>query len=309
MTKAFARIRIPAAALAALALAGCPSKEAKKEVKVDPLVTAINNLPDVKVKTQEELIAARAAEAEMRATLDDVQQDLADLRTKELKAIKTSITVAQEGKDSANTRARLKAEIEEIRTVVRANLDKLEALQKANATSDERIRSLERLVLELHRQLEEKEETIVAIEEKVRELTQTAEGLRGAVKEKEGVVQQMKATLTDREAQMAIAFVLIAPRDALQKVGYVEKKGSVLGLGGNWQRTGQFDEKLFKQIDIRKATKFEVKGPRDKVQILSDHPKDSFVLAAVSPTESSLTVKDPTRFWRVSRQLIVMLPD
>ena len=149
----------------------------------------------------------------------------------------------------------------------------------------------------------------MAIEEKVRELTQTAEGLRGAVKEKEGVVQQMKATLTDREAQMAIAFVLIAPRDALQKVGYVEKKGSVLGLGGNWQRTGQFDEKLFKQIDIRKATKFEVKGPRDKVQILSDHPKDSFVLAAVSPTESSLTVKDPTRFWRVSRQLIVMLPD
>jgi hypothetical protein len=309
MTRAFARARVPVAALAALALAGCPSKEPKKEVKPDPLVAAINALPDVKVKTQEELIAARAAEAEMRATLDEVQQDLVDLRSKELKAIKTSITVAQEGKDSGNTRARLKAEIDEIRNSVRANLDKLEALQKANTASDERIRGLERLVLELHRQLEEKEETIVAIEEKVRELTQTAEGLRGAVKEKEVAVQQMKATLTDRESQLATAFVLIASRDALQKSGYVEKKGSVLGLGGNWQRTGQFDERLFTQIDIRKATKFDVKCARDKVQILSDHPADSYSLASVSPTESTLMVKNPTRFWRVSRQLIVMLPD
>jgi len=308
MTKAFAGTRIPAAALVALAVMGCPrAKESKKEV--DPLTAAINALPEQRVRSQDELIAARAAAAEMQATLDEVQKDLVELRVKELKAIKTSLIVAQEGHNSTDTRERLKAEIEDIRKAVRANLDKLDSLQRVSKASDERVETLERLVRELHRQFEDKEVTIVALEEKTRELTQAAEGLRGTVKEQEDAVQQMKAALTDREAQLATAFVLIAPRGVLRKVGFIEKKGSLLGLGGNWQRTGRFDESLFRQVDIRKAMRFDLAAPSGKVLILSDHPRDSYVLASVSPTESALTVRDSTHFWRVSRQLIILLPD
>ena len=36
---------------------------------------------------------------------------------------------------------------------------------------------------------------------------------------------------------------------------------------------------------------------------------DSYTLAAVSPQESTLTVRDAARFWKMSRQLIVMLTD
>jgi len=306
--KALSLGRIPAAALAVLSLAGCArEKEPKKEV--DPLTAAINALPEVPVLSQEEVSAARARNAEMQATLDEVQNALEELRGKELKAIKTSITVAQEGKSSTGTRETLKAEIEDIRKAVRANLEKLDALERANRASGERVATLERLVRELHRQFEEKEETVAALEEKTRELTQTAEGLRGTVKEKEEAVEQMRAVLVDREAQLAAAYVVIAPRGVLQKVGFVERKGSVLGLGGSWQRTGQFDEALFRKIDIRKVRAFEVAAPPGKALILSDHPKDSYTLAAVSPTESTLTVRDAARFWKLSRQLVVILPD
>ena len=308
MTRAFARTGIPVAALTALTAMGCgQAKDTKKEV--DPLTAAINALPEGPVRSQEELSAARTAAAEMQATLDEVQRDLVELRVKELRAIKTSLTVAQEGRNSTGTRERLKAEIEEIRKAVRVNLDKLDALQTANRASDERVETLERLVRELHQQFEDKEATIVALEEKTRELAQAAEGLRGTVKEKEDAVQQMRAALTDREAQLATAFVLIAPRGDLRRVGFIEKKGSLLGLGGNWQRTGRFDESLFRQIDIRKATRFDVAAPPDKVLVLSDHPRSSYVLASVSPNESTLTVRDPALFWRVSRQLIILLPD
>jgi hypothetical protein len=245
----------------------------------------------------------------MQATLDEIQNDLVELRVKELKAIKTSLTVAQEGKNSSATREKLKAEIEEIRKAVRVNLDKLEALQRASRASDERVETLERLIRELHRQFEDKEATIVALEEKTRELAQAAEGLRGTVKEKEDAVRQMQAVLTDREAQLARAFVLIAPRGVLRRVGFIEKKGSLLGLGGNWQRTGRFDESLLRQVDIRNATRFDLDAPLGKVLILSDHPRDSYILASVSPNESTLTVSNPALFWRVSRELIVVLPD
>ena len=304
MTKA-ARARFPVAILAALLLTSCAWKKDLEKAQAENKA-----LTEEKARAQKELSAAGAATAEMQGTLDEVQKSLEDLRTKELKAIRTSIAVAQEGKSAAAAqRDELKTEIEEIRKAVRANLDKLATLQKSLKASDAKVTSLERLVGELRKQLEEKEATIAALEEKTQELTKTTEELRGTVKEKEEAVQQKEAVIAARETQMATAYVLIAPQGTLKKAGLVEKKGSVLGLGGNWQHTGQFDETLFKAIDTRTVTTFDIPAAPDKARVLSDHPKDSYTLTATSPKASLLTVTDAARFWKGSKYLVVMLPD
>ncbi len=305
MNKALRLARIPAFVFAALSLASCAWKKDLDQVKAEN-----KTLNEEKQRAQRELGAAGAATAEMQSTLDEVQRSLEDLRVKELKAVKTSIAVAQEGKSAtAQRRAELKTEIEEIRNVVKANLAKLEALQKQKKASDVKATTLERLVGELRRSLEEKEATIAALELKTQELTKTAEDLRGVVQEKEAVVKEKEAVIADRETQMSTAYVLIATQKELKKAGLVEKKGSVLGLGGNWQRTGQFDETLFKQIDTRKDSEFQVGAAPAKARVLSDHPKDSYTLVATGPKASTLTVTDAARFWRGSKYLVVMLPD
>jgi hypothetical protein len=297
--------RVPALCLVALTLIGCPSKQ-----ELEKLQAENKTLAEEKQRSQRELGAAGAATAEMQTTLDDVQKSLEDLRIKELKAIRTSITVAQEGKTAAaQQRDELKGEIEEIRKSVRANLEKLAVLQKQKKTSDEKATTLERLVGELRRSLEEKEATIAALEEKTQELVKTAEELRGTVKEKEALVKEKEATIADRESQMSTAYVLIASQGTLKKAGLVEKKGAVLGLGGNWQRTGQFDDTLFKPLDTRKDTEFAVGAAPDKARVLSDHPKDSYTLSAAGPKASTLTITDAARFWKGSRYLVVMIPD
>ena len=278
-------------------LVACVSKKEFEQVKAEN-----KTLDEEKQRSQRELGAAGAATAEMQATLDDVQKSLEDLRVKELKAVRTSLAVAQEGKAAPGRREELKAEIEEIRNVVKANLAKLSALQKQKNTSDQKITTLERLIGEMRRNLEEKEATIAALEEKTLVLAKEADELRGTVKEKE-------VAIADRESQMSTAYVLIATQSALKKAGLVEKKGSVLGLGGNWQRTGQFDETLFKQVDTRKETEFAVGAAPDKARVLSDHPKDSYTLAGTGPKASTLTVTDAARFWKGSKYLVVMLPD
>jgi hypothetical protein len=304
MRKALLLSRVPALALAALVLTSCAWKKDLEQAKAENKA-----LTEEKARAQKELSAAGAATAEMQATLDDVQKSLEELRVKELQAIRTSIAVAQEGKAASAQRDELKAEVAEIRKAVATNLAKLAALQKAKKASDEKVTTLERLVGELRRQLEQKEATIAALEEKTQELTKTAEELRGTVKEKEAAVSEKEAVIADREAQMATAYVLIAPQGALKKAGLVEKKGAVLGLGGNWQRTGQFDETLFKQIDTRKVTTFDVAAAPEKARVLSDHPKDSYTLAGTGPKASLLTVTDGSRFWKGSKYLVVMLPD
>jgi chromosome segregation ATPase len=303
--KALRLTGIPALTLAALVLTSCAWKKDLDQVKAEN-----KTLTEEKERSQRELGAAGAATAEMQSTLDEVQRSLEDLRVKELKAVKTSITVAQEGKTAAQQkRDELKTEIEEIRSAVKANLAKLEALQKQKKASDAKVTTLERLVAELRRSLEEKEATIAALEERTQELTKTTEELRGTVKEKEAVVKEKEAVIADREAQMSTAYVLVATQKALKKAGLVEKKGTVLGLGGNWQRTGQFDETLFRQIDTRKESEFALGAAKEKARVLSDHPKDSYTLAAAGPKASTLTVIDAARFWKGSKYLVVMLPD
>lgn len=285
-------------------LVACVSKKEFEQLKAEN-----KTLGEEKQRSQRELGAAGAATAEMQSTLDDVQKSLEDLRIKELKAVRTSLAVAQEGKAAPGRREELKAEIEEIRNVVKANLAKLSALQKQKSMSDQKVTTLERLIGEMRKSLEEKEATITALEEKTLVLAKEADELRGTVKEKEAVVKEKEAAITDRETQMSTAYVLIATQSALKKAGLVEKKGSVLGLGGNWQRTGQFDETLFKQIDTRKETEFAVGAAPDKARVLSDHPKDSYTLAGTGPKASTLTVTDAARFWKGSKYLVVMLPD
>ncbi len=305
MRKALRIVQIPALTFAALALASCAWKKDLDQVKAEN-----KTLTEEKQRSQRELGAAGAATAEMQSTLDEVQRSLEDLRVKELKAVKTSIAVAQEGKTAtAQKREELKTEIEEIRSAVKANLAKLEALQKQKRASDVKATTLERLVGELRASLEEKEATIAALEQRTQELTKTTEELKSTVKEKEAVVQEKEAAIADRETQLSTAYILIATQKELKKAGLVEKKGSVLGLGGNWQRTGQFDETLFKQIDTRKDTEFAVAAAKDKARVLSDHPKDSYTLSAVGPKASTLTVTDAARFWKGSKYLVVMLPD
>ena len=292
------------ALLAVLALSSCAWKKDLEKAQAENKA-----LTEEKARSQKELAAAGAATAEMQGTLDEVQKGLEDLRAKELKAIKSSITMAQEGKATNAQREELKAEIEEIRKAVKANLAKLAALQKAKQASDEKVTTLERLVAELRRQLEEKETTIAALEEKSLALTKSNEELRGTVKEKEAEVKEKEAAIAERETEMATAYICIAPQTVLKKAGLVEKKGSVLGLGGNWRRTGQFDETLFRKVDTRKETAFEVAAAPDKARVLSDHPKDSYTLAGTGPKASTLTVTDAARFWKGSKYLVVMLPD
>lgn len=293
--------RVPLVVVLAFTLLACVSKKDFEKVQAENKA-----LTEEKQRSQRELGAAGAATAEMQSTLDDVQKSLEELRIKELKAVRTSIAMTQEGKSVAGQREELKGEIEDIRSVIKANLTKLATLQKQKSASDQKVTTLERLIGELRKSLEEKEATIAALEQQTLVLAKEAETLRG---EKEAAVQEKEAAIADRESKMSTAYVLIATQKALKKAGLVEKKGSVLGLGGNWQRTGQFDESLFKQIDTRTETEFAVGAAPAKVRILSDHPKDSFTLAGTGPKASTLTVTDAARFWKGSRYLVVMLPD
>ena len=62
------------------------------------------------------------------------------------------------------------------------------------------------------------------------------------------------------------------------------------------------DKNLFKKIDIRETTSFQIPG--SSAEILSQVPAGSYKLTKGN-NATTLTITDPTRFWSVSRFLII----
>ena len=305
-----------AAAVAGIALlvvtvGGCGWKKQVEQLKSDN-----QKLSQEKAQLTQQVTAAGVETTEMQGTLDDVQKNLEELRGKELQVIKSSIEVVQEGKAPTARREQLKAEIETIRKAIRENLDKLERLEKENAANRAKaasagkqvkelsgqVTTLERLVGELKSQLEEKSATIDELEKTVFEL-------KGQVEQQANEIQEKTGTIDEQTKEINKVYVAIASKAVLKEKGLVEKKGSILGLGGSWLRTGKFDPEIFKELDRREATEFPIAMPIKKVRVLSDHPKDSYEIVPSGEKACTLKVTDTARFWQGSKYLVVMTMD
>jgi len=100
-----------------LATGGCAWKQERDQARAQK-----QQLTDENQKLSESLQSIRAESTEANAILDEVQKGLEDIRAKELKAVQSSIRVAQEGKAAGGRRDQLDAEIQMIREAVRKNL-------------------------------------------------------------------------------------------------------------------------------------------------------------------------------------------
>jgi seryl-tRNA synthetase len=222
----------------------------------------------------------------------------------------------QEGKPQSSRRDQLKAEIDVIRTTIKANLEKLAKLEKErkaavakaaeagqkNVELEGKVTAMERLTEVLKASLEEKSKLIAELEVKVLNLAQTVEEQAGVIQEKEGVIDTQVKEINK-------AYVAVANKATLREKGLIEKKGDVLGLGGNWLRTGKFDPEVFREIDVRTEVEFPIGAAVKKIRVLSDHPKDSYELTATAEGGSLLKITDTTKFWQGSKYLVVMIPD
>ncbi len=301
------RAIVAAGALTALlAAGGCSSKQERDQLRVEK-----QQLADEKQKLADKLQSIQSESAEANATLEEVQKGLEDIRAKELKVIQSSIRVAQEGNAKGERRDRLDAEIRMVRDAIRQNLQKLARLEKTNKANGVQMASLAQLADELKRSLEEKATMVAALESRVGDLSKTIETQATSLAEKETAIHEGETQIAQRTKELNTAYVAVAGKNLLKAKGVVEKRGSVLGLGGRWIETGKFDPGVFREIDVTTELEVPIPAPASKVRIVTGQPAASYEIVDGGPNSrsSKLAVKDPTAFWKGDRFLVVMIPD
>ncbi|HLO57981.1 MAG TPA: hypothetical protein VK179_04515 [Bacteroidales bacterium] len=122
----------------------------------------------------------------------------------------------------------------------------------------------------------------------------------------------MQLTLANRESfishqtdEMNTAYYVKGTYKDLKEKGLIEKEGGVLGLGR--KETVQEDSlknDLFKQIDITQTTSIPVNSKSAK--LVTEHPSGSYEMVKDgSDMISSIEIKDPASFWKLSKYAVV----
>ncbi len=157
------------------------------------------------------------------------------------------------------------------------------------------------MIAELKADIATKDESLKTLNVKVGDLEK--EGARQAIE----IVQkdvQIETLTADNNKLNKVHFAVGTYAD-LKAKGLVQKEGGFLVFGRKTALTDDPAQEAFAQIDGRQFSKLPIEGK--KLELVSDHPSDSFVIVEDEDNEDVkyLEILDAEEFWRISKYLVV----
>ena len=154
-------------------------------------------------------------------------------------------------------------------------------------------KTLEQLTAQLvekSQQIEALQADLAARNIRIATLDETVAGLRADSLAKE-------RTLDAQDKALNTAWFVYGTKKELKEQKILQR-GDVL-------QNDDFNKDYFTQIDIRKDTEFKLYSKSAK--LLTTHPEGSYILTKDSKGQYILRITDPTRFWSVSRYLVIQV--
>ncbi len=204
---------------------------------------------------------------------------------------------------------------------VKYNLMRFEALLKKQgekikqledqlkSSNDSNISSLG-LIAHLHKQISVKNNQIAQLKNELEKKNVSISQLQEIVESQRVTIDTQNATITElnkrtqkqgealarQDAILNNGYVLIGSKKDLKRKGVITRKGKIVS-------DGVMDRTKFAKVDIRNWT--EVSFTAQKPRILTNTPSTSYELTTNGDGNFTLTVKNPSDFWRISNYLVI----
>ena len=193
--------------------------------------------------------------------------------------------------------------------VLKKQADKIQNLEKQLVESkDSNMQSLSlvshlkqqlsvknRQIEQLKKELENKNIDIARLQEQVESQKLTINTQTATINELNERTQRQSKALAHQDAMLNNGYVLIGSKNDLKRKGIL-KKGKIIA-------DAALDRSKFAKIDIRewREVSFTAKRPR----ILTNMPASSYEITTTGNRNFTLTVKNPSDFWRISTYLVI----
>ncbi|RMH64431.1 MAG: hypothetical protein D6677_04700 [Calditrichaeota bacterium] len=253
----------------------------------------------VTLKKQNELIRQQTElknrfVEEYTTTLNEVYDNLDHIRRRE--GLISEFSRDME-KGDKHLRAKMSHTINAIDAYIKASKNKLAALQKRYEKAEMESRAFTETIEKLTRQLEEKENHILALKTRNDSLSRAVRLAKAAINEKDAVIEAQSVRLNT-------AFYIIAPEEELQARHIVEEKGGLLGIGQTTVLSAGLADSLFTTALRDTLSRLTIPVNVNEVEIVSRHAPGSFELIPDGDSMTVLEIRDTAAFWRM-RYLVV----
>lgn len=170
-------------------------------------------------------------------------------------------------------------------------------LRKMFKVLKKRIEEKDYAISELKKDLKSKKIIISNLNSDINKLSDELDSLNSSnIQKTEQITQQDKALNT--------AFYAVGTKKELKKNQIITNKGGIIGIGSVKKLKENFNKDYFTEVDIRKVTEISLRTRKAKV--ITTHPPESYILVG-DKTIEKLVIKDPEKFWSISKYLVIMI--
>ena len=288
------RTGLAVVALSAVLVIGCSNKEKEEELQ-----RQLSLAQHEQATLQGDLSERDAYFEDVMKAVNEAYINLERARAKEAQVMKQEGVEGPVHFSSTETRQRLLQSISDIGDALQANRKTIANLQARGKKDHAQLASLNTLIENMKKSLEDREQSIALLETRVK-------GLEGEVEEKTQAIAVKDMTIDQQQRKINTAYYIVGTRDELKKKGIITKEGGFLWglLGSTTIVSPQFDPTSFTAIDKTKENTIHVGGEID--EILPRRSEDTFAMAQPDGNSSDLTIVSPDRFWQDNFLVIVI---
>jgi peptidoglycan hydrolase CwlO-like protein len=284
---------IGVAVAGSITFTSCTYKEEREKLKSE--ATAL----------EEELQARDSAYNEIMELMVGVEKQIDQIKEKE-----NLVSVNSQGDVTKSDKSQMVADMQAIDQLIQKSNQRIDMLTEKLNNAGLNVKSFKNRIAELSNNLEEREASVASLKDElekknvqIAELNTEVNSLSAAVDSRDSTIETQLDKLKRQTYELNKAFVVVAPEKQLQESGIVTKEGGFLWMGKTTELSEDATKDNFVEIDIAETDHFVIDA--EKVKMVTEHPSDSYEFVKEGEKVQYLRIKDPKRFWEISKYLVV----
>jgi peptidoglycan hydrolase CwlO-like protein len=181
----------------------------------------------------------------------------------------------------------------------RERIDDLESRLKKNGVQ---VAGLHKMIDQLKRQLDDKQEIVMLLNSRVDDLSQQVTGLSRTVMSRDSTIAINTNVIEDKRKELATVYYIVGDKKALTKAGAIQSSGGVAFLGKTVRPNPMATYTAFTPMDTDQETVIRTTAP--KARLVSSQSATSYTWMMVDGV-MELHITNPAEFRKI-REVVIL---
>ncbi len=278
-----------------------------KDAKISELYVEKNNLNSL-IETRDSVIN------ELDGTISEIEQNITFIKNK-----RGQLELEQQ-EGSPAQKERIIEDIALMNTMLEESEKKIEELNEKLASSNvdfssfrnriakltSELKEQNEVVVQLQRELEQKDYQLAELDMKVNEMSQEILVMFDSINVMNDSIVEKTEKLQQMDEQLHKAYWAFGTFKELKENGVVTREGGILGiLGKNKTLNKNLNDNYFTELDIRSTQTIPLYAK--KAEVISEHSENSYRLVYENDLVAYLEIENPDEFWKLTKYAVIQV--